>query len=198
MSRFIKADYYKLLGLTSNATIDEIKKAYRVLALKLHPDITGNDKVKGERFRDITIAYETLSDEKEKEIYDDRMGINKKTYDHRKNKSSHSSIKSRIVETNKPIQPEHFNVKEWNAWHYGDDAIQVSAVTQTKNFMDLGKESKDQQYYKRKAAREKAKLIKEMGPRKDLNEVASDSLRQKREDRRTNNDKKDSDNCIIS
>jgi len=196
MSRFHKVDYYKILGVNSNATIDEIKKAYRILALKLHPDITGNDKVKGEKFRNITIAYETLSNEKEKEKYDETNGINKKTYNHNNNKSSHSSIKSRIVETNKPIKPEYFNVKEWNAWHYGDNAIQVNSVTQTKNFMDLGKDSKDQQYYKRKAAREKAK-VKDLGQHKDINDIASDTLRQKRVDRRTNNHKKDSDNCII-
>jgi len=62
--------------------------------------------------------------------------------------------------------------------------------------MDLGKDSKDQQYYKRKAARDKAKIIKEMGPLKDLTEVAGDSLRQRREGRRNN--KKDSENCLIS
>jgi curved DNA-binding protein CbpA len=197
MSRFHKVDLYKVLGVTSTATIDEIKKAYRILALKLHPDVTGNDKVKAEKFRNITIAYETLSDEIEKGKYDDSIGINKKVSNN-STSNKHSSIRSKIVEKKGPIKPEHFNVKEWNAWHYGDDAIQVNSVKQTRNWMDLGKDNKDQQYYRKKAERTRAKIIKEASQQPSIEEVASDTLRQKRDDRKTNNDKKDSDNCIIT
>lgn len=195
MSRFHKVDLYKVLGVSSTATKDEIKKAYRILALKLHPDVTGNDKVKAERFRNITIAYETLSDEIEKGKYDDSIGINKKVNN---NSNKHSSIRSKIVEKKGPIKAEHFNVKEWNAWHYGDDAHQVNSVTQTRNWMDLGKDNKDQQYYRKKAERIRAKIVKEAIQQPTITEVASDKLQQKRKDRQTNNDKRDSDTCIIA
>ncbi|XP_013149346.1 PREDICTED: dnaJ protein homolog 1-like [Papilio polytes] len=62
-------DYYKMLGLTKGATDDEIKKAYRKLALKYHPD---KNKAPGaeERFKEVAEAYEVLSDKKKREIYD--------------------------------------------------------------------------------------------------------------------------------
>ncbi|XP_026492674.1 dnaJ protein homolog 1 [Vanessa tameamea] len=62
-------DYYKILGLSKGATDDEIKKAYRKLALKYHPD---KNKAPGaeERFKEVAEAYEVLSDKKKREIYD--------------------------------------------------------------------------------------------------------------------------------
>lgn len=62
-------DYYQILGLTKKATEDEIKKAYRKLALQYHPD---KNKSKGaeEKFKDIAEAYEVLSDKKKRDIYD--------------------------------------------------------------------------------------------------------------------------------
>ena len=67
-------DYYKTLGVTRNATKDQIKKAYRKLALKFHPDRakkSGMDpKVSEEKFKEISEAYSILSDEKKRQQYD--------------------------------------------------------------------------------------------------------------------------------
>ena len=61
-----KPDYYKTLGVSKNATADEIKKAYRKMARENHPDAGGDE----EKFKDINEAYEVLSDEKKRELYD--------------------------------------------------------------------------------------------------------------------------------
>ena len=64
-----KKDYYEILGVSRNATLEEIKRAYRRLALKHHPD---RDKSPGaeERFKEINEAYEVLSDPKKRQMYD--------------------------------------------------------------------------------------------------------------------------------
>ena len=65
-----KRDYYDVLGVTKSASKDEIKKAYRKLALKFHPDKTKGDKSSEEKFKEASEAYHILSDEKRKANYD--------------------------------------------------------------------------------------------------------------------------------
>lgn len=62
-------DYYKILGINRGATDDEIKKAYRKLALKYHPDKNKSPSAE-EMFKNVAEAYEVLSDKKKREIYD--------------------------------------------------------------------------------------------------------------------------------
>ena len=64
-----KRDYYEVLGLQKGATEEEIKKAYRKLAVKYHPDRNPDDKEAAEKFREATEAYEVLSDEKKRPLY---------------------------------------------------------------------------------------------------------------------------------
>jgi curved DNA-binding protein len=63
-------DYYKVLGLSKDATSDEIKKAYRKLARKLHPDINPNDKEAHEKFQQLNEANEVLSHPDKRKKYD--------------------------------------------------------------------------------------------------------------------------------
>ena len=63
-------DYYKILGVPRSATDDEIKKAYRKLAMKYHPDRNKDDKVAEGKFKDISEAYAVLSNKEKKQQYD--------------------------------------------------------------------------------------------------------------------------------
>lgn len=63
-------DYYKILGVSKKASKEEIKKAYRKLARKYHPDVNPNDKISEQKFKEINEANEVLSDPKKREKYD--------------------------------------------------------------------------------------------------------------------------------
>lgn len=63
-------DYYKILGVAKSASADEIKKAYRKLALKYHPDHNKGDKAAEAKFKDISEAYAVLSDPEKRQQYD--------------------------------------------------------------------------------------------------------------------------------
>ena len=65
-----KRDYYKVLGIDRNADASEIKRAYRHLAMKYHPDKNKDDKDAEEKFKEASEAYEVLSDTKKRSLYD--------------------------------------------------------------------------------------------------------------------------------
>jgi curved DNA-binding protein len=63
-------DYYQILGVKKDASKEEIKKAYRKLAMKYHPDHTKGDKAAEEKFKKISEAYAVLSDTEKRKEYD--------------------------------------------------------------------------------------------------------------------------------
>ena len=66
----MKKDYYEVLGVNKNATVSEIKKAYRKKAVQNHPDKNPGDKAAEERFKEAAAAYEVLSSDDKKAKYD--------------------------------------------------------------------------------------------------------------------------------
>src|SRR5690554_1213072 len=65
-----KRDYYEVLGVDKSATTSDIKKAYRKLALKFHPDKNPDNAEAEEKFKEAAEAYEVLSDEQKRQQYD--------------------------------------------------------------------------------------------------------------------------------
>lgn len=63
-------DFYKILGISKSASKNEVKKAYRNLAKQMHPDKNKDDPQASEKFADLSAAYEILSDDEKRKLYD--------------------------------------------------------------------------------------------------------------------------------
>src|SRR5438477_4402388 len=70
MATTTKKDYYETLGAKKSASVDDIRKAFRKLARKYHPDVNPSDKAAEEKFKAISEANDVLSDPKKRKIYD--------------------------------------------------------------------------------------------------------------------------------
>ena len=68
-------DFYKVLGVSKTASADEIKKTYRKLARDLHPDQNKGDAKKEEQFKEVSEAYDILSDAKKRAEYDEARSL---------------------------------------------------------------------------------------------------------------------------
>jgi molecular chaperone DnaJ len=72
---YLEKDFYKVLGVPKTASADQIKQSYRKLARKYHPDANKGDRKAEERFKEISEAYNTLSDEKKRKEYDEARSL---------------------------------------------------------------------------------------------------------------------------
>src|ERR687890_2718002 len=70
MASASKTDYYETLGVARGASEDDVRKAYRKLARKYHPDLNPGDKSAEDRFKNVQEAYDILSDTKKRQMYD--------------------------------------------------------------------------------------------------------------------------------
>jgi len=70
----VPKEYYKLLGINKNASKEDIKRAFRKMARKYHPDVNPDEPKSGEKFKEINEAYSILSDDKKREMYD-KFGV---------------------------------------------------------------------------------------------------------------------------
>ncbi|WP_338762221.1 J domain-containing protein [Bernardetia sp. ABR2-2B] len=116
-------DYYKILGLRKNASAEEIKRKYRELAKKYHPDRNPNDILAEKRFKDLTEAYDILSDTAKRAQYD-LMG---------RNWGSYQKVADKAKDAYQRTQQEDFEFKDLFTRERMSDVF--------KNVVDLGKEA---------------------------------------------------------
>ena len=98
-------DYYKILEVSENVEISEIKKKYRKLAMKYHPDRNAGDERAAKKFREITEAYEVLSNGKKRKEYDCKR---KNGNNQPKNKNNKENFKSKSSQNNFTFGKEFF------------------------------------------------------------------------------------------
>lgn len=205
-------DYYKVLGIARTANLGEIKAAYRKLALKWHPDVAG--KAGAERFQKLTVAYETLSDRTKKRQYDSdfvhaggfsrpwspedaRPGWRANRPQTAYNPAGYAARRQR----DKPmVDSQKFNLDEWEAQHYGEDAndggqSSPRSNVRSKSWMDMGGANSHQDYFKSKMKKQRERQREEdseagtaadgryQGPHK-TQQQAAENLASSREARR--------------
>ena len=80
----MKRDYYEILEVEKNASVDEVKKSYRKLAMQYHPDKNPDNKEAEDKFKEATDAYDVLSDQDKRARYDrfGHQGVKQNDYGH--------------------------------------------------------------------------------------------------------------------
>lgn len=136
-----KDDYYGVLGVTTDATDAQLKRAYRLKSLKAHPDRAGGSTI---AFQLVALAYETLSDPEKRQLYDD--GVDVKKHKNKKKNPLDSESDSEDEDGNKKksireeIERKYFP-ENFKFWPFGDpfiekrrhDARKAKAAEQDKN-----------------------------------------------------------------
>ncbi|HJT86112.1 MAG TPA: DnaJ domain-containing protein [Nitrososphaeraceae archaeon] len=106
------SDYYKILGITMESNQLQIRKAFRELALKHHPDKNKNSEESKQKFMEIVQAYEILSDETSRKRYDDTLA----------NRNNYQSLKQNRFEWTPPADFTNFysyeNLKQYNETYF--------------------------------------------------------------------------------
>ena len=97
-------EYYRSLGVQPGATAEELKKAYRGLAKKYHPDLHPGDKEAEARFKEINEAYETLSDPQKRKEYDEKQRTTQGREPQKKSASSRMPIIFTVTKWTKQLQ----------------------------------------------------------------------------------------------
>ena len=142
-------DYYQILGVSKNATTDEIKKAYRNLAFKYHPDRNPGDKAAEEKFKQISAAYDVLGDEAKRRNYD-LGGYSESAYS---NANSNAQYQRQYQYTyQNPFGDENF-------WQWFGGANRQNAANQNNSQQNYNQQYDTQDYKKRTKSSYKSMLF---------------------------------------
>ncbi len=125
-------DLYKILGIQKSATLDEIKKAYRKLAKKYHPDIIGNNEAARNKFQEISAAYQILENDEKRKKYDEELnGINNQNI--RRNSTVKSSYGKTSANYNPFVNGNNFSSQFESFFGFNPDTNQKTQAKKSDN-----------------------------------------------------------------
>ncbi|CAM9519014.1 unnamed protein product [Choristocarpus tenellus] len=158
-------DYYSVLRVARNASQNEIKAAYRLIALAVHPDVNKGCKDMSEEFKAASEAYSVLGNSEQRRDYDKILGVESvRVSQERWSRDGGPGVspKSSKFSNGRPVYgsapPPDMDTKgegEWKAWHYEVNPLQKPRVKQSSSWMYLHGNS-DQQFFHRQVAKENA------------------------------------------
>ncbi|KAF4315039.1 hypothetical protein BBO99_00000997 [Phytophthora kernoviae] len=138
-------DYYRILNVTRTASVKEIKAAYFQLAKSLHPDVTGNDESKAERFKYVSEAHSVLSDPVRRREYDtSRPAESFRSYN-TSGMTQHPYAATGGTPDFRARPLYGINEEVWLAHHYGPQAARRSGMPPRYYGMDVVEELLEQQ-----------------------------------------------------
>lgn len=149
-------DYYIILQVSRSASIQDIKVAYKNFALRLHPDVTGNNEDKTRIFKQLTEAYNILSDQDARRKYDSKLGISRVSSFYSPGVGKEGGNQGDIRAPRPPPDFKIFDHDEWNAWHYGEgEGVNKEPFVKRRNpFMDIRPDEKGAQFFIRQKTKE--------------------------------------------
>ena len=179
-------DFYKLLNVSRSASASQIKKAFRKYALLYHPDVTGNDEAKTAKYNELYKAYETLSNEDTRYIYDAEnpepySGAYDQSFDISNQSFRNTTFHNQKVEMLRD-PPQQFK----DAWtRMNSERMNMNMNMNTAGRMRPPTEKQQvHRYYAKKAAREKAAAAEEYAKfKEDVFNNAINNLENSRRER---------------
>ncbi|EEY55965.1 uncharacterized protein PITG_08712 [Phytophthora infestans T30-4] len=141
----VSVDYYRVLNVARTSSFKEIKTAYFGLAKSLHPDVTGNDESKAERFKHVSEAHSVLSDPQKRREYDaSRPAESFRSYD-TSGTTQHPYVATGGAPDLRARPLYGINEEIWLAYHYGPEAARRNAMPPRYYGMDVVEEKLEQQ-----------------------------------------------------
>jgi curved DNA-binding protein CbpA len=208
-------DIYRILNVSKGATLVEIKKAYRKLAMKYHPDLNPPEKRKSveESFKRISAAYSELIEIKNSE--ETLQYSRATTYQNKKPWNPHEvTYDAHFYKYYKPGGGTNYNRDVWKGWHYGEGVEQIPSVTFTGSGPWGKNPSKSQRYFRGKKMREQQQQNEPAEEDPDRNHVptpeeilhakeasrqfAIDNLAMRRDRRRSGIVENSKNGCVVS
>ena len=168
-------NYYEVLEISENASQEVIERVYKLFAKKYHPDVNPtNPKEAEEKFKEVTEAYETLSDESKRKAYDDKLKYEKQkqtassqTYQNDNyNSNKHNTTNSNKTSYENYSSPNYKNVSNYDTQSYAKEKAEADRIFDEMAYENLQQLQAEREYQIKKAYNDAyIEALKSMGIR---------------------------------